>query len=63
MKELNFEQMENLNGGESYYSCNLGMAAVGIFWSAMAGVATGGIGAAVVGFAWSGLTAYVCKDA
>ncbi len=62
MKELNFDQMEQLNGGGdyAYWSCNIGMTAVGVFWAGMAGIATGGIGAAVVGLAWGGLTAYVC---
>lgn len=65
MKELSFDELAVVEGGDSYsyWSCNMGMTVVGVFWGAMAGIATGGVGAAVVGVAWGGLTAYVCKNA
>ncbi len=60
-KKMNLEQMERIDGGRGYWSCNLGMTAVGVFWAGAAGIATGGIGSAVVGLGWGALTAHVCR--
>lgn len=64
MKELSFERMEEVQGGrrrEANWSCNMGMAVVGAFWSGMVGVATGGIGGALFAVGWGALQTHVCR--
>lgn len=61
MKNLELEQMENVNGG--WNSCEWGMAGVGAFWGVAVAVASGPA-APLVGadfcLGWSYLTSEIC---
>ncbi len=60
MKNLELEQMEQIDGG-AWNSCEWGMAGVGAFWSvAIAMTGVGVLAAPAFGLGWGYLTSEIC---
>ena len=64
MKTLNFEQMEQVNGGSAYgWVCGISMGFWGTVLAAGLTIASAGMAGVVVGAVWTGLSVGICNMA